>query len=90
MKIIIKPEYDLWAPIELDNNDFDDVMDLRRLIKGADMANSLFQITANMRKSLEWWIEAEERTAEETLDEVFRLIWEQLESDGVNPDDLIM
>ena len=93
-EIKINSHYNIWEPIDLDMEEFDDVMWLRRVLKSESMASVLFEITANMRKKVRWHLEAKDMEnnpldSYDAVEYVFEQIREQLELHNIDIDELI-
>lgn len=60
-----------------------------RAVKSLDMALALWEITHNTKKSLEWAMEGKEIDKYEALEMVYEKIYEILDNNGINTDELI-
>lgn len=78
------------AQLSFDLNDADDSMAHLRCVKSTDMAMAIWDIVYNSKKGIEWDIEQKKLDSYETLEEVFRVIWEHLDSRGIKIDELIV
>jgi|LakMenE18May11ns_1017448.scaffolds.fasta_scaffold9396798_4 hypothetical protein len=81
------------ATFEFDMNEPEDVMEHRRMSKALDMALVLWEIKHNVRRkinySLDYTEENKPKTAHETAELVFDMIYELMEDHGINIDNLI-
>lgn len=86
------------AILKFDLSDPDDLQDFKRVTKANDMAFTLFEIFRNMKKSLEWDIDAkiseaknkgEEFNSLDVLDLIYDAMYEKLEENNINIDDLV-
>jgi len=77
------------AILEFNLNDGDDVMHYKRTVKSTDMAMALWEITHNTKKGLEWSLEGKELDKYDTLELVFDKIYEILNDNNINVDELI-
>jgi hypothetical protein len=77
------------AILEFNLNDQDDVMQYKRTVKSTDMAMALWEITHNTKKGLEWSLEGKELDKYDTLELVFDKIYEILNDNNINVDELI-
>jgi hypothetical protein len=82
------------AKLEFNLDDEDDLMLFNRINKSTDMANALWSILFNTKKSLQWEIEANEDKFKEDpyelLDRVYSKIWQiVLEDNDINIEKLI-
>jgi hypothetical protein len=77
------------AILEFNLNDQDDVMHYKRTVKSTDMAMALWEITHNTKKGLEWSLEGKELDKYDTLELVFDKIYEILNDNNINVDELI-
>lgn len=75
----------------LDTENIDDEYEARRMFKSTSMAIALFEIVHNIKRKVEWEIEGKEEASDphDVLDSVFEKIMEELESNGINIDDLL-
>lgn len=85
------------AVLKFDLSDPDDLQDFKRAIKANDMAFAFFDIFRNMKKSLEWDIEAkvseskdkgEVFDAFDTLDLIYDAMYQKLEDNNINIEEL--
>ena len=81
------------ATFEFDMNEPDDLMEHRRMTNALDMALVLWEIKHNAQKkihdSLDYTEEDKPKTAHETAELVFNMIYELMENHGINIDNLI-
>lgn len=79
------------ATLEYNLNDPDDRMAHMRAVKSYDMACALFEITRNLKRTLEHRFESQPQKRDEFdgLDEVFREIQGYMEEFNINVDELI-
>ena len=86
------------AILKFDLSDPDDLQDFRRVTKANDMVFAFFSIFRNLRKELEWDIDAkisqakdkgEEFSAFDVLNLVYDSMYEKLEDNNINIDELI-
>lgn len=80
------------AIIEFNLADSDDLMEFNRVTKSTDMALCLWEITYNLRKEITRMIENNPNASDsdfELLDTIFNKIFERIEDNGINIDDLI-
>jgi hypothetical protein len=82
------------ATIEFDLDNPDDVMAHLRCVKATAMASALFEIEMNMKKRMEWTIEAKEMSGEtvkpyDVIDWTMDYILEAIHGNGINVEELI-
>ena len=77
------------AILKFDLNDVDDRMAHLRSVKSLDMAMALWEITHNTKKGLEWSLEGKDLDKYDTLELVFEKIYEILNDNNINADELI-
>jgi hypothetical protein len=77
------------AILKFDLNDVDDRMAHLRSVKSLDMAMALWEITHNTKKGLEWSLEGKDLDKYDTLELVFEKIYEILNDNNINTDELI-
>jgi hypothetical protein len=77
------------AILKFDLNDPDDVMAHKRAVKSLDMAMALWEITHNTKKGLEWSLEGKDLDKYDALELVFEKIYEILNDNNINCDELI-
>jgi hypothetical protein len=86
------------AILKFDLSDPDDLIDFKRAVKAGDMAFTLFEIFRNTKKGLEWDISAkisdakdkgEEFSAFDALDLIYDALFEKLNDNDINIDDLV-
>jgi hypothetical protein len=77
------------AILKFDLNDPDDVMAHKRAVKSLDMAMALWEITHNTKKGLEWSLEGKDLDKYDALELVFEKIYEILNDNNFNCDELI-
>jgi hypothetical protein len=78
------------ATIEFDLNEPDDVVAHLRAVKSFDMAMAIWEITHNTKKGLEWSLEGKDIDKYDTLELVFEKIYEILNDNNINSDELIV
>ena len=85
------------AILKFDLSDPDDYMEFKRASKASDITFSLFEITRNLKKRLEWEIAAEMSKAQDkgeefgafdALDLVYDAIFAELDNNHINIDEL--
>lgn len=77
------------AILKFDLNDSEDVMAHKRAVKSLDMAMALWEITHNTKKGLEWSLEGKDLDKYDALELVFEKIYEILNDNNINCDELI-
>jgi hypothetical protein len=86
------------AILKFDLSDPDDLIDFKRTTKANDMAFTLFEIFRNTKKGLEWDIstkisdakdKGEEFSAFDALDLIYDTLFEKLNDNDINIDDLV-
>jgi hypothetical protein len=86
------------AILKFDLSDPDDQQQFNRVTNADNMAFALFEITRNLKKGLMWEIEAkisqakddgEEFSPFDVLDLVYDAIFEKLDNNNINVDDLV-
>ena len=77
------------ATLEFNFDEPADVMDHRRATKALDMACALWEITHNLKRSMENFIDLKSPSAQEVLDETMERIYELMENQGIIINDLI-
>ncbi len=78
------------AILEFDLNDHDGKREHLRAIKSLDMAIVLFEMTHNIKRKIENKIDVDEiKTPQDAIDEVFKELFELLDSQNINIDELI-
>lgn len=77
------------AILEFDLNEPDDRMEHLRAVKSLSLASAIWDITHNTKKGLEWAMEGKEMDKYEVLDMVFDKIYEILEDNNINIEELI-
>ncbi len=75
--------------LEFDLNDFDDALAHKRAVKSTDMAMALWEIVHNTKKGLEWSMEGKEMDKYDALEMVYEKIYEILNDNNINTDELI-
>lgn len=78
------------AILKFDLNDPDDTVAHKRAVKSLDMAMALWEITHNTKKSLEWSLEGKDLDKYEVLELVYEKIYEILNDNNINTDELIV
>jgi hypothetical protein len=76
--------------LKFDLNDPDDIIAHKRAVKSLDMAIALWEITHNTKKSLEWSLEGKDLDKYEVLELVYEKIYEILNDNNINTDELIV
>ena len=66
----------------------DDRTSFMAAAKSGDMAIALFEITSNLKRHAEWWLEGGDKTAGELLDYIFDEIHAELNEQGIDIDQL--
>jgi hypothetical protein len=77
------------AILKFDLNDPDDVIAHKRAVKSLDMAMALWEITHNTKKGLEWSLEGKDLDKYDVLELVYEKIYEILNDNNINTDELI-
>lgn len=77
------------AILKFDLNDPDDIIAHKRAVKSFDMAMALWEITHNTKKGLEWSLEGKDLDKYEVLELVFEKVYEILNDNNINTDELI-
>jgi hypothetical protein len=77
------------ATLKFDLNDPDDIIAHKRAVKSLDMAMALWEITHNTKKGLEWSLEGKDIDKYDVLELVFEKIYEILDDNNINTDELI-
>ena len=81
------------ATFEFDMNELDDMMDHKRMSNALSMALVLWELKHNAQRkiydSLDYMEEDKPKTAHETAELVFDMIYQLMEDHGVNIDNLI-
>jgi hypothetical protein len=86
------------AILKFNLSDPDDYQDFKRATKANDMAFALFELLRNTRKGLEWEIAAKisdakdkgkEFDAFDAFELIFETIYEKMEDNNINIDELI-
>jgi len=82
------------ATFEFDMNELDDMMDHKRMSNALSMALVLWELKHNAQRkiydSLDYMEEDKPKTAHETAELVFDMIYQLMEDHGVNIDNLIL
>lgn len=76
--------------LKFDLNNPDDIIAHKRAVKSLDMAMALWEITHNTKKSLEWSLEGKDLDKYEVLELVYEKIYEILNDNNINTDELIV
>ena len=66
----------------------DDRTSFMAAAKSGDMAIALFEITSNLKRRAEWWLEGGDKTAGELLDYIFNEIHATVNEQGIDIDQL--
>jgi xylose isomerase len=77
------------ATFVFDMNDPDDIMDHKRMSNALGMALVLWEIKVNVKKKMEYTLDTDNLSGQETLDRVFEMIGELMEDQGLNMENLI-
>ena len=86
------------AILKFDLSDPDDLQDFKRATKANDMAFAFFDIFRNTKKSLEWEISSKIESAKDNGDEfdaldaldlIYGTLYEKLEDNNINIDELL-
>jgi len=77
------------AILKFDLNDPDDIIAHKRAVKSLDMAMALWEITHNTKKGLEWSLEGKDLDKYDVLELVFEKVYEILNDNNINTDELI-
>lgn len=78
------------ATLKYDLNDPDDVYAHKRAVKSTDLALTLWEITHNTKKALEWSMDGKEMDKYDALEMVFDKIHEIIQENNIDLDDLII
>lgn len=82
------------ATFEFDMNELDDMMDHKRMSNALSMALVLWELKHNAQRkiydSLDYMEEDKPKTAHETAELVFDMIYQLMEDHGINIDNLIL
>lgn len=75
----------------LDTENIDDEFEARRMMKSSNMALALFEITHNIKRTIEWEIDAKEAASDpyDVLDSVFEKIFTELQNQHIDIDELL-
>jgi hypothetical protein len=77
------------ATFEFDMNEPEDMMDHKRMSNALGMALVLWEIKVNVKKKMEYILDTDNLSGQETLDRVFEMIGELMEDQGLNMENLI-
>ena len=77
------------ATFVFDMNDPEDMMDHKRMSNALGMALVLWEIKVNVKKKIEYILDTDNLSGQETLDRVFEMIGELMEDQGLNMENLI-
>jgi hypothetical protein len=77
------------ATFVFDMNDPEDMMDHKRMSNALGMALVLWEIKVNVKKKMEYILDTDNLSGQETLDRVFEMIGELMEDQGLNMENLI-
>lgn len=77
------------ATFVFDMNDPDDIMDHKRMSNALGMALVLWELKVNVKKKMEYILDTDNLSGQETLDRVFEMIGELMEDQGLNMENLI-
>lgn len=77
--------------LEFNLDDHDDFIKFKRYNKADDMAFALFNIIYNTKKDIEYKIDADDKiTPYDVLDMVYKRIYEHLDENNVNIDEIVI
>ena len=77
------------ATFVFDMNDPEDMMDHKRMSNALGMALVLWEIKVNVKKKMEYILDTDNLSGQETLDRVFEMIGELMEDQSLNMENLI-
>jgi hypothetical protein len=77
------------ATFVFDMNDPEDMMDHKRMSHALGMALVLWELKVNVKKKMEYVLDTDNLSGQETLDRVFEMIGELMEDQGLNMENLI-
>jgi hypothetical protein len=77
------------ATFEFDMNEPEDMMDHKRMSNALGMALVLWELKVNVKRKIEYMIDFDNLSGQETLDRVFEMIGELMEDQGLNMENLI-
>jgi hypothetical protein len=77
------------ATFVFDMNDPEDMMDHKRMSNALGMALVLWELKVNVKKKMEYILDTDNLSGQETLDRVFEMIGELMEDQGLNMENLI-
>ena len=79
------------STLQFDLDDADDRMAMMRCVKATDMAIVLFEITHNLKRTLESRFESQPQPRDEFdgIEETFSEIYKLMDEHGINLDELI-
>jgi len=77
------------ATFVFDMNDPEDMMDHKRMSNALGMALVLWELKVNVKKKMEYVLDTDNLSGQETLDRVFEMIGELMEDQGLNMENLI-
>lgn len=77
------------ATFVFDMNDSEDMMDHKRMSNALGMALVLWELKVNVKKKMEYILDTDNLSGQETLDRVFEMIGELMEDQGLNMENLI-
>jgi len=77
------------ATFEFDMNEPEDMMDHKRMSNALGMALVLWELKVNVKKKMEYILDTDNLSGQETLDRVFEMIGELMEDQGLNMENLI-
>jgi len=77
------------ATFVFDMNDPEDMMDHKRMNNALGMALVLWELKVNVKKKMEYILDTDNLSGQETLDRVFEMIGELMEDQGLNMENLI-
>ena len=77
------------ATFVFDMNYPEDMMDHKRMSNALGMALVLWEIKVNVKKKMEYILDTDNLSGQETLDRVFEMIGELMEDQGLNMENLI-
>jgi hypothetical protein len=77
------------ATFEFDMNEPEDMMDHKRMSNALGMALVLWELKVNVKRKIEYILDTDNLSGQETLDRVFEMIGELMEDQGLNMENLI-
>ena len=77
------------AILEFNLDEQDDIIAHKRCVKATDMALAIWEIVHNMKRSVERDIESKNLDSYQTIEELYKKIYEKLEENAIYIDELI-